>query len=69
MYTTVHAYLILDVLCPVGIHESVECLHEVPVTRTDASYHQCSAVCVWWWGGGGGGGGEVKTWSIRIFIE
>ena len=48
-------YLVFDVLCSVGIHESVEGLHEVPVAGANASNHQCSAVC-----GGGGGGEEDK---------
>lgn len=34
------AHLVLDVTCPVGILERVQCLHEVTVRGTDAGDHQ-----------------------------
>ena len=52
IHTYVRTYLVFDVLCSVGIHESVEGLHEVPIARANASNHQCSAVCVGGWEGG-----------------
>ena len=56
----VRTYLVFDVLCSVGIHESVEGLHEVPVAGANASNHQCSAVCVVVVVVGWGGGEEDK---------
>ena len=35
-----HPDLVLDVLGSVGVHESVQGLHEVSVAGTDTGYHQ-----------------------------